>query len=229
MLERLGLQKTTLVDFPGRVAATIFTHGCPLRCPFCHNPELVVGPIPESFVARAEIEHFLEKRAPLLDGICITGGEPLIHQDLAEFLREIRSHELEVKLDTSGMFPDHLERLLSAGLVDFVALDFKTSPEHYHRVGGDGEALLRSIGILRGGGIEYEIRTTVAPGVVTEEDIRTIATHLVAGERYVLAQFRPGTTLDPLQSQAIPYRSERLHALCAEIIAQGKQCRLRGA
>lgn len=229
MLDRLGLQKTTLIDFPGHVAATLFTHGCPLRCPYCHNPELITGPVPGHFLSRREISEFLASRARLLDGICVTGGEPLVHQDLADLLEEIRSHGLAVKLDTSGMFPEHLDRLLAAGLVDFVAMDFKTGPSHYDRVGGDGEKLLRAIGVLRDRGVAYELRTTAAPGVVTDEDIRAIAEELRPGERYVLTQFRPGVTLDPLQSQAIPYTSHTLREWCNHILGSGAECLLRGA
>jgi len=228
MLDRLGLQKTTLVDYPGHVAATLFTHGCPLRCPYCHNPELIAGPVPEHFLSRREISDFLASRARLLDGVCITGGEPLVHQDLAELLEEIRSHGLAVKLDTSGMFPEHLERLLTGGLVDFVAVDFKTGPEHYDRVGGDGEKFLRAVAILRESGVDYELRTTAAPGVVTEEDIAAIAAELKPGERYVLTQFRPGVTLDPLQSEALPYTAQTLRDWCDRIGESGAECLLRG-
>lgn len=228
MLSHLGLQKTTLVDFPGHVAATLFTHGCPLRCPYCHNPELVSGPMPDHFVSREEISRFLAARARLLDGVCITGGEPLVHQDLAELLEEIRSHGLAVKLDTSGMYPDHLERLISADLLDFVAIDFKTAHHHYARVGGDGAKVLRAIATVRQSGVDYELRTTAAPGVVTEEDIASISKELVPGERYVLTQFRPGSTLDPLQSRALPYTTETLHEWCEIIRTSGAECLLRG-
>lgn len=229
MLSQLGLQKTTLVDFPGHVAATLFTHGCPLRCPYCHNPELVSGPVPKHFLSREEISRFLTSRARLIDGVCITGGEPLVHQDLGDLIQEIRSHGLAVKLDTSGMFPEHLERLLDDGLIDFIAIDFKTGPEHYDRVGGDGGKLLRAIAVARAHDTPYELRTTAAPGVVTAEDVAAIAAELRTGERYVLTQFQPGVTLDPLQAETIPYTSQTLLDWCETIRASGAECILRGA
>ncbi len=228
MLTRLGLQKTTLVDFPGRVAATLFTHGCSLRCPFCHNPELVAGPVPESFLSREEISAFLEHRSARIEGVCISGGEPLLHQDLGDLMREVQSHGLAVKLDTAGVYPDHLARLLDAGLVDYVAIDVKTAPDNYRRVSADGGEFLRSLAILRESGVAYELRTTVAPGVVTYEDIVAIAEMLRPGELYYLVQFRPGNTLDPLQAETTPYSPTQLAEWQKTIANTGTDCRLRG-
>jgi len=152
-LDRLGLQKTSLLDFPGEVAATVFTQGCNLRCPYCHNPELAVPPasrpqrnhmssagdaeFEDSKIGIVELDEFLSRRTKVLGGVCITGGEPLIHEDIGELARLIRSHGLKVKLDTNGTYPERLEELLCSGLLDYVAMDLKTAPELYGRLLAD--------------------------------------------------------------------------------------------
>ena len=123
-----AIQKLTLLDYPGRTAATLFTHGCNFRCPFCHNAGLVVRPS-EQAVDPSELFDFLEKRKKLLDGICITGGEPLLQPDIADFIRRVRKIGYAVKLDTNGSFPEKLQALIDEGLVDYVAVDIKNSPE----------------------------------------------------------------------------------------------------
>jgi pyruvate formate lyase activating enzyme len=130
-LDRVGLQKTTLLDFPGEVAATVFIPGCNLRCPYCHNPGLVSPPFPEDMIPVGELDAFLSRRARVLGGVCITGGEPLVHPDIGSLVGIIRSHGLQVKLDTNGTFPGRLEELLASGLVDYVAMDIKTAPDLY--------------------------------------------------------------------------------------------------
>ena len=126
-LSNLGLVKTSLIDFPGEVAAVVFSFGCNLRCPFCHNPTLVNGSHPEDFISRGEILSFLKKRRNVLGGVCITGGEPLLHSDLVLLITEIKALGLKVKLDTNGTVPDRLREVKA----DYVAIDFKTSPEKY--------------------------------------------------------------------------------------------------
>ena len=125
----LGFTKTTLLDYPGRVAATIFLGGCNFRCPFCHNGQLAVPPLPPSAVTTDELFAFLKKRAGVLDGVCITGGEPLLQPDLEECLKRIHDLGFLIKLDTNGSFPDRLSRLIQAGLTDYVAMDIKNCPE----------------------------------------------------------------------------------------------------
>jgi pyruvate formate lyase activating enzyme len=194
-----GLQKTTLIDFPGKVACTVFTQGCNLRCPYCHNPELVAcdapgdGPLPgEAFFS------FLESRRGLLDGVCITGGEPTIQPDLAGFAGKVRDLGFLVKLDTNGTRPQELRRLFGDGLVGFVAMDVKTSPEGYCRDLGytkDAGMIAESIGIIKESGVEYEFRTTVVPDLVGEMELFAIGPMIALGgpaERYALQNFRPG-------------------------------------
>ncbi len=205
-LHRMGLVKTSLVDFPGRVAATLFTYGCNLRCPYCHNANLVVGEIPPDFLSREEILAFLKRRRAVLDGVAISGGEPLLHADMPAFIAELRELGFAVKVDTNGTLPERLEELDA----DYVAMDLKMAPEHYGRLGvaetaaksaSVPERLHRSLRTLRRRhaeqGLSYELRTTVVPGLVHEDDIGRIADMLVPHERIVLAPFRGGTTLDP--------------------------------
>ncbi len=230
----LGLLKTTLVDYPGLVAATVFTAGCNLRCPYCHNPELVPGPPPDDFLPVEEILAFLERRSNVLGGVCITGGEPLVHQWLPEFTEQVRALGLKVKLDTNGLLPDRI----AAVQADFIAMDLKTSPERYGRLGAatgasDGAAdkiaagIRQSLAVIRATTPEYEFRTTVVEPIVTENDIRAIVALLEPGERYTLAAFRPGKTLDPAFADA-PAPSSALLARYAEIARErGLDVRVR--
>ncbi len=169
-----GLQKTSLIDYPGKVACVLFSRGCNLRCPYCHNPELVEGPEPEGMESWEEILRFLSKRKNVLEGVCISGGEPLLIKELPDLIREIHSLPYFVKVDTNGTNPQGLEKLEA----DYVAMDFKTSPEKYSLVGGSPEtskAVCESARILIERKIPHEFRITVAPEIFEETDARTIA------------------------------------------------------
>jgi len=230
-LDRIGLQKTTLLDFPGEVATTIFTPGCNLRCPYCHNPELVEPPYPSDMISLDELDAFLRKRAGVLGGVCITGGEPLLHQDINKLIQLIRSHGLKVKIDTNGTFPEQLAQIDA----DYIAMDLKTAPEAYHRLlpgtaGLDAnleDAILRSIRTLRKAGIPYELRTTVAPGIVDEHDLMSMLPLLPGAERFVLTPFRPGHTLDPDFSSRPAVSHEILLKMCETAKKSGVPCILR--
>ena len=186
-----GLQKMTLLDFPGRVACTVFTVGCNFRCPFCHNSSLVVTPeVPE--FPQDDFFAFLEKRRGLLDGVAITGGEPLLHPDMPTFLRRIRALGYAVKLDTNGAFPDRLAAVLEAGLVDYVAMDVKNSKEKYERTAGVAGILPnveRSVELLRAGKTPFEVRTTLVDELHELEDFAAIGQWLVGTERYFIQGF----------------------------------------
>lgn len=194
-----GLEKTTLIDFPGKIACTVFTQGCNLRCPYCHNPELVPEKAPEgSLLPDEEFFSFLEKRRGLLDGVCITGGEPAIQPGLADFVQEIRERGFLVKLDTNGTRPKALSGLLGGKLLDFVAMDVKTSPEGYScdlGYAGEPEAIAESVGIIRASGVDYEFRTTVVPELVGEGELLAVGRMIAPAERYALQNFRPGKVL----------------------------------
>jgi pyruvate formate lyase activating enzyme len=197
-----GLQKTTLIDFPGKVACTVFTRGCNLRCPYCHNPELIpCDSDGHDLLAEEDFFSFLQSRRGLLDGVCITGGEPTIQPDLVEFAEKVRDLGFFVKLDTNGTRPQTLKALLEERVLDFVAMDVKTTKENYDReLGFDGDAgvIAESIGIIKESGVEYEFRTTVVPDLVGEAELFAIGEMIARGGpagRYALQNFRSGKVL----------------------------------
>ncbi len=186
-------QKLTLLDFPGRTAAIVFTHGCNFRCPFCHNAGLVVRPS-ESAIDEKEILEYLEKRKNLLDGVCITGGEPLLQRDIADFIRKIKALGYEVKLDTNGSFPERLEELINEGILDYVAMDIKNSSAKYAITAGVPQDIVakvqKSVDILLNTTIDYEFRTTVTGNMHTVEDMRAIGEWIKGAKAYYLQPFK---------------------------------------
>ena len=198
-----GIQKLTLLDFPGRCAATIFTPGCNLRCPFCHNASLVdpesVRQISENgeLIDKEEVLAFLKGRRGRLTGLAVTGGEPLMQPGIMDFLKEVKDLGYAVKLDTNGTNPERLRALLSAGIVDYVAMDIKNCREKYALSTGipEGsanilyESTLLSADFIKNSGVEYEFRTTVVKQLHTVDDIRSIAKDLAGVPRYYLQSF----------------------------------------
>ena len=187
-----GLQKTTLLDFPGKVACTVFTAGCNFRCPFCHNASLVISPDMSDTISEEEIFAFLKKRRGILDGVCITGGEPLLQRDIEDFIKKIRELGLAVKLDTNGAYPERLRSIIYKGLVDYVAMDIKNSKEKYALTAGadvDIEKISESVRILMESDVEYEFRTTVARELHSPEDIQSIGEWIAGADRYFLQSF----------------------------------------
>ncbi len=187
-----GLQKMTLLDFPGHVACTVFLGGCDFRCPFCHNYDLACGKTP-AVLDDEEFFRFLGKRKGLLDGVAITGGEPLLHPDIDKFISRIRDMGFLVKLDTNGYHPKMLKTLVEQGLVDYIAMDIKNSPGKYAITSGldaiDMEKIRSSIGIIIGSGISYEFRTTVVAQLHSESDFEEIGNLIQGAEAYYLQQF----------------------------------------
>ncbi len=187
-----GLQKLTLLDFPGHVACTFFAHGCNLRCPFCHNAGLVIRK-PSNIINIEEISDFLQKRKGILDGICLTGGEPLAQKDAIDFLRFVRSFGYKIKLDTNGFYPERLKEIIDEGLVDYIAMDIKSSPENYALAVGiddiDIEPMMKSVEIIMSSGIEYEFRTTAVKGLHLVSDFEKIGAWLRGAKRYFIQQF----------------------------------------
>jgi len=206
---------TGMLDWPGRIASTLFLSGCPLRCPYCHNPELISARHDRSCWS-ALVAH-LSVRRGWIDGVVVTGGEPTAAPDLIDLLEALAARGIAVKLDTNGTSPGLLDRVLADGLVQFVALDLKTVPERYGEIGpsGAGDAVLASIGVIRRSGVAHEFRTTVYPPLVSPEDLPRIARLVRGGNRYVLQQFRPGHTLDPAASEVRPYDPEQIAASAA--------------
>ena len=187
-----ALQKLTLLDFPGKTACTVFTHGCNLRCPFCHNARLVTQKSEEG-ISEEEFFSFLKKRSGLLDGVCITGGEPLLQKDIGDFMKKIKAEGFLVKLDTNGFYPEKLQELLSAGLVDYVAMDIKSAPDTYAKAVGleepDIEAVKKSVTIIKNSGVAHEFRTTFVKGLHNASDLAKIGDWLRGEEHYYLQMF----------------------------------------
>ena len=188
-----GLQKLSMVDYPGKLAATVFTGGCNLRCPFCHNAPLVLRVAETPELPVDEVLTFLRSRKGLLDGVVLSGGEPLLQQGAADFLREVKSLGFAVKLDTNGCYPAALAAILAEGLVDYVAMDIKNRPEKYPETVGipgfDLSPVKESIRLLQSSGVDYEFRTTVVRELHTVDDIRAICGWLKGSKRWYLQQF----------------------------------------
>ncbi len=184
-----GMQKLTLLDFPGKVACTLFTVGCNFRCPFCHNGSLVEGE-PFEQIPEEEVLSLLEKRLGILEGVCITGGEPLLQKDLPAFLRKVKALGYPVKLDTNGSFPEQLKALVEEGLIDYVAMDIKNCPDRYAETAGvEHPGVDESIDFLLSGKVDYEFRTTVVDELHTVRDIEEAAKRIKGARRYFLQSF----------------------------------------
>jgi len=195
-----GLQKTSLIDFPDMVSAVVFLQGCNLRCPFCHNPELVIPGRFAEPLDEAEFFAFLEKRKGRLDGVVISGGEPCVHADLAAFIRRIRALGFRVKLDSNGARPDVLAALVGEKLLDFIAMDLKGEPDAYASYCGAPIAagnILESIAIVLSSGLPHEFRTTAVPGLHDVEKLLKLAELVKGAELYAVQAFRPELCLDP--------------------------------
>ena len=188
-----GLQKLTLLDFPGQVACTVFLGGCNFRCPFCHNASLVLEPGQGPEITQEELLAFLKKRQGVLDGVCVTGGEPLLWPALPELLQKIKALGYQVKLDTNGSRPELLRQLVQEGLVDYVAMDIKAGPQNYAHVAGvpgfDLTPIEQSVAFLKSGVVKHEFRTTVVAPLHTSRDFGEIGHWLQGEERYFLQGF----------------------------------------
>lgn len=215
---RLGLQKLTLLDFPGVVACTVFSCGCNFRCPFCHNASLVLS-AGDELLPDAEVLAFLRKRAGILDGVCFTGGEPLLHEAVPDLMRQAKDLGYKVKLDTNGSFPERLQRVLESEVADYVAMDIKNSPAKYARTSGSENALPlveRSVELLMAGSTPYEFRTTVTGNLHEVEDFAAIGRWIGGAPRYFLQAFlESGEVLVPDPGYAVS--AEKLAACLAAV------------
>ena len=213
-----GLQKMTLLDFPGRVACTVFFGGCDMRCPYCHNAELLDGTAP-AVMDDAELLAFLKKRQGLLDGVCFTGGEPLLQKDLPDFAAKVRELGYPVKLDTNGNHPDRLEKMIREDLVQYVAMDIKNSPERYAETAGlrqlDLTPIRESVRMLMEGKTDYEFRTTAVAELHDDESFEQIGQWIKGAKRYFLQRFTDRDTV-PFQGLHSPGKEQMEH--WAEII-----------
>ena len=223
-----GYQKLTLLDYPGRTACTVFTGGCNLRCPFCHNAGLVRTPLAGPNLTD-EVLAYLQKRQGILDGVCVTGGEPLLQPDLEDFLRKVKEMGYAVKLDTNGMLPKRLEAILATKLVDYVAMDVKSSPDGYPAATGtdaDVSAVTDSLSILRGSGIPYELRTTAVRGIHISADFHAIGEWIGEVPAYYIQRFVDSGQL--LGSGFDAFTDEEMEHLLATVREQVPSAQLRG-
>jgi pyruvate formate lyase activating enzyme len=227
-----GWVRTSLIDYPDHIATVLFSGGCNFRCPMCHNADLVLRPHELPRIDDRQVWAFLSRRAGMVDGVVLTGGEPTLQADLLPFLRRLHSPGLDIKLDTNGSRPDVLAALLEEGLVDYVAMDVKAPPDKYALLCGvasvDLGAIERSMALLREGAVPYEFRTTVVPGWLAEEDVAEIARWIAGARRYVLQSFRPLNTLDPALSRLEPYPPRRLQDMAALAAPWVQQVEVRG-
>lgn len=188
-----GLNKTTLLDYPGHVAATVFTGGCNFRCPFCHNKDLVLCPEGQPLIAETEVIDFLKKRKGIITGVCITGGEPTLQPDLKEFLVKVKGIGLKVKLDTNGYRPEIIKEIISDGLADYVAMDIKSCQAGYGEAAGrediDVTPIQESVSYLLEGRTEYEFRTTIVKELHTEETMEEIGKWICGCRVYYLQSY----------------------------------------
>ncbi|MBQ5389391.1 MAG: anaerobic ribonucleoside-triphosphate reductase activating protein [Clostridia bacterium] len=227
-----AIQKLTLLDYPGKTAATLFTHGCNFRCPFCHNAGLVVRPSAQA-VREEELFAFLDKRKKMLDGVCITGGEPLLQPDIADFIRRVRAMGYAVKLDTNGSFPEKLAALIDEGLVDYVAMDIKNSPAKYEETAGANNILEKvraSVSLLLANKVDYEFRTTITGNLHAEADMQAIGAWIRGTKKYFLQPFKDSGDLvcgenDP---DAFTCKKEHADALLAAVKPFVPETAIRG-
>lgn len=241
-----GLQKLTLIDYPGKLACTVFCMGCNFRCPFCYSSELI---LPEKMKKQPKISEdylfdFLKKRKGLLEGVVLCGGEPTVSKDLPDLVKRIKNLGYLVKLDTNGSNPSLLEGLIEKNLIDYVALDVKAPKEKYLKIIGmeaqfSGlksnfwkeriiKNIEKSINLLKEGKIDYEFRTTVIPTLLEKEDILKIARWIRPDKKYFLQNFRPEKTMDPKFEKIKPYSEEYLLEIQKAIAPFFDVCQIRG-
>lgn len=223
-----GFVPLSLVDYPDRPCITLFTSGCNLRCPFCHNGDLVTGKEED---CQETVLKLLRQRRDTLKAVCISGGEPTIQVDLDEFITWVRALGYTVKLDTNGSRPEVIGRLLTDDLLDYVAIDVKASPQRYEQATGGElsfDVVAETVKVVKASGAAYELRTTAVPGLVDLEALEVIVGRLGPMERFALQQFRPIQTLDPAYRGIKPYpgswfeeAKDMLHDRAGEIILRG--------
>ncbi len=212
----VGIQKLSVIDYPGKLCATLFTPSCNFRCPYCYNVDLIINPDKMTRIPEQNIVDFLHHRIGFLDGVCITGGEPTLHQGLPDFLYKIKSIGSLVKLDTNGSQPDMIRILLDCDLLDYVAMDIKAPLDKYPETVNyniNPATIEETINMLRQSNIDHEFRTTVVPGLTPFEDIVEIARTLAGSKLYVLQQFKPGKTLCPEYKDIQPYSEAEMKRL----------------
>ena len=225
-----GLEKATLIDYPGRIACMVYTIGCNMRCPYCHNPELV-DELTETRITEREVFNFLDTRKDMLEGVVITGGEPTIHgEDLLRFMRKVKRLGFLVKLDSNGTNPLFLKRAIAERVVDYIAMDVKAPLARYSQIAArpvDTAAIAESIRLLIASPILYEFRTTVIKGVLSPADIEEIGKEIQGAKRYFLQKFIPTKVLNPQFKRKVTYTDEEFIGLREKMSNYVNYCGIR--
>ena len=216
-----GLEKVSLIDYPGKVAAIVFTYGCNLRCPYCHNPELVIEKLPsERKFSEKYVLDFLKERKGKLDGVVITGGEPLIHMDIESFISKIKKLGFLVKLDTNGFYPERLQTLIDKKMTDYIAMDVKYPKSKYlsiTNINNSKDKITQSIKIIMNSGLDYEFRTTYVKHIHTIDSAKEIGKMIRGAKNYYIQNFRPGKTIDPTLTSKDSFTQKELEQISDEI------------
>jgi len=208
-----GFQRFSLIDYPGKICAIVFTQGCNFRCPYCHNPELVNPKLFETPIPEKEVLSFLANRRGKLDAVEITGGEPTLQPDLRDFMSELKKFDYLVKLDTNGSNPEILSEAIERGIVDYLAMDVKAPLERYHEITDsrvDPAKIEHSIELIMSSGLDYEFRTTVVKSQLGKRDILEIGRLIRGSKRYILQKFVPVKVLNPKYLDEVTYGDEDL-------------------
>lgn len=227
-----GVYKTSLIDFPGRISTIVFSGGCNLRCGYCYNRDLVFNSEQLGIFSNSDIIDLLKSRKRMIDAVVLSGGEPTLSHDIASFTSEIKNMGFSIKLDTNGLNPSVVEDLVSKKLVDYVAVDIKTSPEKYSdlaKVDVDFIKIISTVEILKNSGIDYELRSTIIPGYLDRGDLESISVKTGRVKRYALQQFVPGNShIDEKFSEIHPYKRSEVMALREYVLSFADECVLRG-
>ncbi len=223
-----GLTKCSLIDYPGKISAIVFTIGCNFHCPFCHNPELVDETADE--ISETEVFDFLARRKKVLDAVTITGGEPTLHEDLPEFIRTVKSLGYLVKLDSNGTNPEMLRSLINEKLLNYIAMDIKSPITGYSGTVGrpvDTDAIKESIGLIKASGVPYEFRTTILDSLFSKDDLEAIGELIKGADAYYLQKFIPTKTLNPAFLEMTTYSDEEFGEMQKEMGRHVKKCEIR--
>ncbi|MBN2460901.1 MAG: anaerobic ribonucleoside-triphosphate reductase activating protein [Candidatus Cloacimonetes bacterium] len=225
-----GLQKFSLLDYPSKICAIVFTQGCNFKCPYCHNPELVNPSLFREPIPTGYVLDFLEQRKGKLDALVVTGGEPTLQQDLPRFLVRIKKMGYAVKVDTNGSNPEMLARLIKRKLVDYLAMDIKAPSDKYHIIAGtavDIDRIAASVAIIKKSGIEYEFRSTLVQNLISLEEAVRIGGLIGVADRFYLQHFEADRTLSAEYREALPFTCEQYNRLAAILSKNIREIHLR--
>lgn len=225
-----GIQKFSLIDYPAKGSCVLFTQGCPFRCPFCHNPALVIPSTFSAPIAQEEVFSFLEKRKDKLDAVVISGGEPTMHRDLLPLMRRIKEMGFLIKLDTNGIHPSVLQKILTDALVDYVAMDIKGPLEKYHQMVQtpiDQQKIQKSIDLLMTSSIPFEFRSTIVPTLHSAQDIENMVRLIKNAPLYILQKFQPRSVLIPSFQKITPFSDQAMEKFREIAAPYVQQCEIR--